>query len=164
MSANLKKAQFSTAKDNNGDPAYLCLDANGALIVSDSSTPGTCVKTPYACIDLTETAGVSNDVDIGEVTIATGEQFNCFEFSTSSNVDAVWTLVYIDDADGTPAETQLFQYITGPGAPNYCCKLNCLELDTTGGTGTQKVVIRAKAIDPDCLGPALGCVSFNQLP
>lgn len=159
--ANLKKAGFPTAKDTNGDPALICLDSEGRVPVT-SESPGICFHTPFACVDLTETGDVPDDVDVGEVTINVTKEYNCFEWSTSTNVDAIWSIVYIDDADGTPAETIIHQWITNPAHPNDCCKLACLELDTTGGTGTQKLVLRATAIDEDCLGPALGLLAVKE--
>lgn len=161
MSANLKKAGFPTAKDINGDPQLICLDADGRVPVT-SEAPGTCFHTDYACFDLTETAGTPNEIQIGEVTINVTKVYKCFEANVSANVDTLWTLKYVDDADGTPAETTLFQWITNPASPNYCCKIECIDLDTTGGTGTQKLRLCATAISADCLGPALGFAAAKE--
>jgi len=163
MSGTLQKASFPAYKDVNGNPVLVCLDSEGRVPVT-SEAPGICYHGPFSCQPLTETATVPDDVDISEITILVTKTYECFEFSASSNVDAVWTLVYIDDADGTPAETTIHQFITNPAQPNYCCKLACLELDTTGGTGTQKLVLRATAISADCLGPALGMFATKEQP
>jgi len=164
MSGTFQKSSYPVAKDDNGDPVLLCLDANGRLPVAVDGNVGTCFKTPYACVQTTETAGTPNTVDIGEVTISTGQQYNCFEWFASTNMDTVFSIVYIDDADGTPAETILLDFVLNSANSKDCCKISCLDLDTTGGTGTQKIVLRATAIDPDCLGPVMGFVALNQLP
>ena len=163
MSGQLTKASYPTAKDIDGNPTLICLDAEGRVPVT-SEAPGICFHTPFNCIALTSAGDplASDTLDVGEVTINAAKQYNCFEWSVSSNVDVIWTIVYIDDADGTPAETTVHQFITNPAAPNFCCKLACLDLDTTGGTGTQKLVLRAEAIDPSCLGPALGLLAVKE--
>jgi hypothetical protein len=155
MSGTLKKASFPVAKDDQGNPVLICLDDQGRVPVT-SEPPGTCFKTPYACVPLTETGDVPDEVQVGEVTINADEEYACVQWSVSTTVDAKWTIKRIDDADGTPAPTVIHEWITGPANPHDCCKVDCLDFNTNGGTGTQKFVLCATAISADCLGPALG--------
>jgi len=155
----LKKASFPVAKNEAGDPQLICL-VNGK-VPTTSQDPGTCYHA-RGKEDLTETATVPDQVTIGEVTINVSKVYACLEYASSSNVDTIWTACYVDDADGTPTETIIHEWLTGPGQPSVCCKLDCAEFDTTGGTGTQKLRIKATAVSADCLGCAIGYVAMRE--
>lgn len=154
--ANIKKISIPNAKDPNGDPVLLCVDDTGRLIVTESD-PGICFQTPEGCEDLTATVpGTADAVTIGEIAIADTKSFKGLGWSVSSNVDTIWTLCRVDDAAGTPVETVLHRFLTTPSQPHSCCKLECKDFNTITFTGNQLFRLKAKAVDADCLGPALG--------
>lgn len=141
-------------KDASGNVILPALDATGALPVSQAAG-GVC-KSDYGT-----NVGSTSAQDIAtldESVISVTEVYDRFEILVSSLRTALWQVVYIDDANGTPAETPLFSVHTGPGAFHMCCKLECLELDTTGGTGDQNIVLRGNnLVDGSTMYGTLAC-------
>lgn len=160
--ATLNKAQFPSFLDSAGNAVLPQLNPDGTLPVSTAAA-GTCYFARGA-VDLTETTGTPDSVIIAEVDINADENYTMVEYSSSTTVDALWTICRVNDATGTPVETVVHQWITGPGNPSECCKLDCLSFDTTGGTGTQRMRIKAEAIDANCLGCAIGYVGAKEQP
>lgn len=127
-------------KDNSGNVILPQLNSDGTIPVSDPN-----VGAAGTCFDNTGIATGNNSTEqtVAEVTVSAAEVYTQFEWSAHCFRDAVFRLVYIDDADGTPAETTLAYAMVGPGSMNFLGSYGCLELDTTGGTGTQKIAIKA---------------------
>ena len=113
------------------------LNASGQIQVS-SEQVGDCA---YAAGSLT---GSTSFQDVASFTGALSKVYNAFEFSVNSATECDWELVYVDDAAGTPVETILGYADTGPGQYSYSWDMHCVEIDTTGGTGVQKFLIRGK--------------------
>ena len=57
---------------------------------------------------------------------------------------SIFEIVHIDDEGVTDTEVVLEEIIVGPGQFTFQTALNCLQLDTTGGTGVIVLTIRAK--------------------
>jgi len=123
-------------KDSAGNLVLPQLDSSGRL----PTTPiaGAC-KYGYA---KATPAGLGSDTALGEVTGALAKKYNEFEVSLSCMFPTSWELVYIDDAAGTPVETVLWSRVTGPGDYGVEVQFECIEVDTTGGTGVQKFQVR----------------------
>lgn len=126
-------------KDSSGNVVLPSLTADGKIPVDTEASAGVC-KYDYG-----ENAGSLTAVDIAtldETQISLAKEYMKFEFAVSSYRPTLWEIVHIDDANGTPSETVLYSWVTGPGNFHECCKINCLHLDTTGGTGDQQIVLR----------------------
>jgi len=153
----LKKGAFHTAKNTSGDPTLLCVNDDGELLVS-SDSPGTCKHDRGTA---TTTDAVTFE-DTATITGALTKVYDNFEFSGSSTVEVLWKICYIDDAGGTPVETILADFITGPGQYTVCCNLDCPAVDTTGGTGTQEFKLKGRSIDASCLGDIFGYLAVKE--
>lgn len=94
-----------------------------------------------------QVTGSTSFQDVAEVTGALTKVYKNFDIAISSMTECDWELVYIDDADGTPAETILGAFDTGPGQYTVMGEMDCVEIDTTGATGTQKFVLRGKLLE-----------------
>jgi hypothetical protein len=92
--------------------------------------------------------GSTSYQDVAEFTGALSKLYDRIGFSVSSATECDWELVYIDDASGTPVETVLAHFMTGPGQYSYGIdSLACVEVDTSAGTGVQKIVIRGDLLE-----------------
>jgi hypothetical protein len=79
--------------------------------------------------------------DLATIVASLNKKYHEFKVAVSCFRESVFTLVHIDNVGGTPTETILGVWRTGPGqytvsgfVPGY--------KDTTGGTGTQNFVLR----------------------
>ena len=126
-------------KDNSGNVVLPQLTTDGKIPVDTEATAGTC-KYDYGTNPGSATVVDIATLDATEITVA--NTYTSFEMATSCLRTTLWQLVYIDDAAGVPAETTLYEWVSGPGDFHTCCKINCLTLDTTGGTGDQNIVLR----------------------
>jgi hypothetical protein len=116
------------------------LTPDGAIVVSTEDT-GIC---HYAVSKVT---GSTSFQDVAVFTGALSEVYRNMSFVVASMTECDWELVYIDDAAGTPVETILAYFDTGPGQYSFCCELPCVEVDTTTGTGVQEITIRGKLLE-----------------
>jgi hypothetical protein len=93
--------------------------------------------------------GSTSYQDVAEFTGALSKLYDRIGFSVSSATECDWELVYIDDAAAmTPVETVLSHFMTGPGQYSYGIdSLACVEVDTSAGTGVQKIVLRGKLLE-----------------
>ena len=142
----LANALFRGFRNSSGDPIAPQLTADGKLPVT-SEAAGTCVE-DYA----QNGTGNASLTDLVTLALTLNKVHSQTEFLTSSIVETQWELVYIDDVGGTPSETVVARWITGPGQFSKAHTFKCGTVDTNGGTGTQNLVLRFKNIDQ------LGCV------
>jgi hypothetical protein len=133
-------------KDSSGNVVLPSLDAQGRLPVVTDAVAGTChneygelaAGSVGTFVDLTEEGGAS-------ITLTVGKTYTNLGITVSATRTSVYKLIYVDDdGGGGETETILGTWIVGPGAFTQCCELNCRELDTTGGTGTQTLKIQGK--------------------
>lgn len=116
------------------------LNSSGQILVS-MEDPGDC---HYAAGSV---VGSTSFQDVADFTGALSKYYNAFQAVVSSATECDWELVYIDDAAGTPVESILAYFETGPGQYTVCCEVHCIEIDTSGGTGVQKFVLRGKLLE-----------------
>ena len=142
--------------DSSGVLVFPQLNADGALVVSTEGA-GTCFD------DYAKVTGSTSFQDLGSVTtgLSVGEVYNKFESSISSMTEACIQLIHVDDAAGTPVETVLWEAFIGPGQYSYCCKKDCLQYDTTGGTGDQHFKLQGKLLEATGAEIA-GCLGFVE--
>ena len=132
-------------KDASGNVVLPQLNAQGKILVDTEEFGGTCLY------DYGSNAGSVSAVDIAtldESVVTVSNIYEKFEVAMSCFRETIWELVYIDDANGTPAETILFDWVTGPGQYFAKFDLKCVQQDTTGGTGDQNLVLRGTNLGP----------------
>lgn len=128
-------------RDSSGGVVLPQLTALGKLPVDTEAAAGT-NKKHWAAND----GGSLSYVDLAILPgTATAKLYTNFMVKVACQDEAEFELVYIDDEGGTPAETVLMTFMTGPGQPSDGIMLrNELEVNTTGGTGTQVIKVRGK--------------------
>ena len=125
-------------KDQSGDVILPTLDTSGAVPVTFDS--GTCLS---ANGELAAGSGTLADVTGASITLTLTKQYTKMNIMVSCLRSALFQLVYVDDAGGTPAETVIGEAIVGSGQFSFCCTMPCGILDTTGGTGDQELKLKA---------------------
>jgi len=123
-------------KDSSGNVILPALNAAGQLPVT--------VEASMICINDSGTIlGVLNTAtDVVTLALALTKTYRALELTASATFLTLWTVVRIDDVGGTPAETEIWRGLTGPGQFALPIKLHCAEFNTIGGTGTQNLVLR----------------------
>lgn len=117
------------------------LDAEGRIRVTMDGS-GEC---NYAYGDL---IGSTSFQDVATATLALVKLYEQIGFTVSSATECDWELVHINDAAGTPVETILSAWMTGPGQYSYGLdSLHCVDVNTTAGTGVQKLIVRGKLLE-----------------
>lgn len=79
-----------------------------------------------------------------ELTLALSKIYTGFGIQVSCRQSSLFQVIYIDDASGTPVETVIAEAIVGPGQYTFHSALPNFKLDTTAGTGVQKIQLKAK--------------------
>jgi hypothetical protein len=149
-------------KDFNGNVVLPQLTPSGAVVVSTEGAAGDCLRGRgilTGTATLTEIPSVSITLTIAKVYSEIAVVVSCLR-------ESLFQIIYIDDAGGTPVETILEEIIVGAGQYTVQTDLHCLELDTTGGTGVQKLTIKAKnfAGAPSALSDMRATLTTLQLP
>lgn len=152
-----KKATFPSFKDSNGDPTLPCLLPDGSISVTTGVTPGICLSATGEA-DPADT----NQVVVTNIALSADETYCQIEVLASSNVDTVWEVCHVDDVGGTPVAESLMKFVTGPGNATSSFKLECLEFNTNGGTGSIQLQLKANNVSDDCLGCVYGTIAATQ--
>lgn len=145
-------------KDQSNNVILPVLTSEGKIPVDTEAFGGSC-KYDYGT-----NAGSLTAVDVATLdgtAITTGNNYMNFEFAVSCLRTTLWDIVYIDDVGVSDTETALYSFVTGPGTFHECCKINCLHLDTTGGTGVQNIVLRGTNIAG--ISTMRGLLAVNEL-
>lgn len=128
-------------KDSSGNVVLPQLTAAGKIMVDTELVNGTAKKSWVA-----NNAGSLTFVDLATISgVTTGKVYNSIFAQCLCQNEGEFELVYIDDAGGTPVETVVATFMTGPG--QYSDDIDPrteLEISTVGGTGTQVIKIRGK--------------------
>lgn len=127
-------------RDSSGNLVLPQLSPDGALPVTFDA--GTTIRGADANI-----AGSATFVTVTELTLTLGEIYTQIGGIVSCARDALYQMVYVDDASGTPVESILHSCIVGPGQYSFKMELGLDRLDTSAGTGVQKLVIKAKNLN-----------------
>lgn len=118
---------------------YMKVNANRELIVSSESA-----DLAYL-FDEGGVVGSTSFQTLAEITLAADTVYRSLDFNGSCFRDAVYEVVFIADAAGTPVETVLVTFRTGAGELSFGDSKASLEF-TSGGTGDQLLRIRAKQL------------------
>lgn len=147
-------------KDSSGNVVLPQLDPSGRLPVTDIA--GICHN-------------AHGELAVGSATLAkvTGAEITLDAAKTYTHISATGTclrsslfeVVHIDDEGVGDTETVLEEFIVGPGQFSFQTDLKCLDLDTTGGTGTIVLTLRAKNFTgtPSALSSLRGTLSAIEL-
>lgn len=165
-----KKGQFGILRDPNGAglgvdqgiigttagnsltqtvPAPAFVNASGALIFPILDNEGRIRVTfdgsgecSYVYGDLIGSTSFQN---VASATLALLKLYEQIGFTISSATECDWELVHVNDFGGTPVETILAAFMTGPGQYSYGLdSLHCVDVNTAAGTGVQKLFMRGK--------------------
>lgn len=128
-------------KDSSGDVILPSLDAQGRLPVVSDSLAGTCFSEHG---ELAAGSLTTVKVTGAEIALTVAKTYTNINVSGSCLRTSLFELVHIDDEGVTDTEVILEEFIVGPGQFTYQADMACLEVDTTGGTGTIVLTLRAK--------------------
>ena len=124
------------AKDPSSNFAYLKVNADGELIISNEPDGtkifGDAVVTP---------ASLNSAEDVVTLVLTNDKVFEEIQYRGSSYFPVRWEVVQVDDAAGTPSETQHDSFLTGPGQFSFGFEPQWLNF-TAGSTGTINLVLR----------------------
>ena len=128
-------------KDNSGNVVLPTLNASGQLPVTTGAA-GTCKR---AHGELAAGSATLADVTGSVITITATKTLSSIGWQVSCFRPALFQLVYVDDAGGGgETETVIAEALVGPGNFSHCCELSCMIVDTSGGTGTQQLKVKAR--------------------
>lgn len=125
-------------KTSAGVVTLLALTPDGKVPVDTEGGGGTCIS------DSAKVTGVVANTDIVTLTLTIARNYSGLEFNASCLRDTAWEIVYIDDVGGSPTEVTIWQSISGNGQYHIDSNLKCADFNTTGGTGTQNLVLRGE--------------------
>lgn len=128
-------------RDSAGNVILPQLTAAGKVPVDTEAVPGVCISGQAQSV-----AGGLTFQDVVTLVLALLKDYTSLEFSASCSHLTLWEIVYIDDVGGTPTETKIASFLTGPG--QFTCKVNldCGDFDTQSGTLVQNLVLRGKNV------------------
>jgi hypothetical protein len=129
-------------KTESGDYIYPTTDNAGAINVNIGG--GGSRISNYATV----TATKGSDIDVAlidQTQISATDNISEIEIVASSSKPVLWKLVSIDDANGTPAETERLSFLSDSGEVTVIMKLNHLDY-TAGATGDQNLVLRGNQL------------------
>ena len=130
-------------KDASGNVVLPQLDAQGRIPVSEIA--GSC---KYAVGELLAgSVGSSVKVTGAEIALTAAKVYHEIGVTGSCTRTSVFELVHIDDEGVTDTEVVLERFIVGPGQFTFASELKCREIDTTGGTGTIVLTLRAENLE-----------------
>lgn len=138
ISATVASPAFINAA---GVLVFPSLDAEGRIRVTMDSA-GAC---HYAASKVTGSTSFQN---VAVFTGALSKMYDKIGFVVSSMTECDWEVVHISDAAGTPIETILAYFDTGPGQYSFALdSMACVEVNTTGLVGVQKILVRGKLLE-----------------
>lgn len=146
-------------KDASGNAVLPQLNNEGAIVVSQDG--GTTLRNYGELLEGAQTKDVESQV--AEIDLTAAKLYSKISFFGAGTRLAKLRMAYVDDAGGTPAETTLGVAILGAGETNVKWDLNVDLLDTTGGTGDQKLRVYATPLE-NKLSDLFVSVSANEIP
>lgn len=135
-----------------GHLAFGFRDSAGNVVLPQLTSLGKLPVDTEASAGVIKHSRVANDTgslaytDLSTLSgVTTGKIYTNWTIKVCSQNEAEFELVRIDDSGGTPVESIIATFMTGPGQPSDGLKSgNEFEISTVGGTGTQVIKIRGK--------------------
>lgn len=130
-------------KDSSGNVVLPQLNAAGKILVDVDGGIAYKAKGELAA------GSLSLAVVTGAVlTLVLNKAYRQISVTGCSLRSSLFQLIYIDDAAGTPVESVIAEFIVGPGQFSHSVNFGeGFELDTSAGTGVQKLEVKAKNFD-----------------
>jgi len=124
-------------------------DADGKVVLpqltSDGKVPVSMAGVGTVYYDNGEVAaGSSSLVEIASLTLSLNKLYVDICAQGCALHSSLFQVVYVNNAEGTPVETIVAEFIVGAGQFSYEYNCKMYELDTSSGTGVQKLVLKAK--------------------
>lgn len=133
-------------KDINGNAVVPQLNPEGAIVVTQDA--GTTLRT----IGSEVKANLTKDVEalIAELTLSVDKSYTKPSIIYSCYRDLKFRVALVDDASGTPVETNIYEGVLGGAEVYEDIALKVDSFNTNGGTGVQKIYFYATPLDnPD---------------
>lgn len=146
-------------KDSSGNVVLPQLNSEGAIVVS--SDAGTTIRGYAALLEGSQTKDV--EAQVAEIDLTADKTYTKISFHAAAARFAKLRIAYVDDAAGTPAETDLGVIILGAGEMNHKWSLDADLLSTAGGTGDQKLRVYATPLE-NKLSDIFVSLSANEIP
>ena len=93
------------------------------------------------------------------IALVAGKTYKNIEFLGSCFRDAIFRLVFVNDPSGVPVETELLQFIVGPGQFTFSAQMDCLEFVAPA----TSPVLRLRAKNHNAPADMRGFLSILQL-
>lgn len=132
-------------KDSSGNAVLPSLNPEGALPVTFDA--GTTLRTRGKVASGTQTKGSRSQ--IAEITTTLEKSYTGLSCIGTATRLTLFEVVKIDDADGTPSEEIVGDFICSSGQYNFKFELKQDIFSTVGGTGTQKFVVYGTPLDKE---------------
>ncbi len=120
-------------KDKNGNFKYGKVNDDGELVVSMEG-----VGTPLSSTDIVTPAGINTLTTIVELTLTASKVVEEIKVRASCMFPTKWELIQVNDVTLTVKDS----FLTGAGQYSFSMHYANMEI-TTGGSGTQKLRLRA---------------------
>ena len=144
-------------KDSSGNVVLPTLTADGKLPVTSDGA-----GIPHDAHG-EDAAGSATFVDVITQVLALTKTYTSFNYVVSCLRAAHFQLIHIDDVGNTDVETVLCDVILASGQYTFEGSAPKRELNTTGGTGVQNLVLRAKNLEANKLSALRGCLSYIEI-
>lgn len=150
-------------KDVSGNVVLPQLDALGRLPVTEEVVAGVCHHNHG---ELAAGSATLAKVTGAEITLTAAKEYYDISATGCCLRTSLFEVVHIDDEGVTDTEVVLEEFIVGPGQYSFQTSLDCLEIDTTGGTGTIVLTLRAKNFTgtPSALSSLRGTIAAHERP
>jgi len=147
-------------KDSSGNVVLPSLDAQGRLPVSEIA--GICYSEHG---ELAAGSATLAKVTGAEIALTAGKVYTQISATGCCLRTSLFEVVHIDDEGVTDTETVLEEFIVGSGQFTFQTQLHCLDVDTTGGTGTIVLTLRAKNFNgtPNALSSLRGTLAAVEV-
>lgn len=128
-------------KDASGNVVLPQLTATGRVPVDTEAFTGTHFKANGELAAGSLSLALVTSV---EITISLLKVYSRFGLICSCRQSSLFQVIYVNDASGTPTETVIGEAVVGPGQYTWSGDFPEWSLDTTAGTGVQKIRVKAK--------------------
>jgi len=145
-------------KDSSGNVVLPQLDSQGRLPVTEEAAAGDCFNNHG---ELAAGSATIAKVTGAEIALTAAKVYHKISATGCCLRTSLFEVTHIDDEGVTDTETILEEFIVGAGQFSFQTSLDCLELDTTGGTGTIVLTLRAKNFNgtPNALSSLRGTLA-----
>lgn len=125
-------AGMLTGKDPSGNLQFLKINANNELVVDTESAEVACLT------GTAKVTGGTSEQTILTITLQATTEYKKIGWIVSNFRQSEFRIAAVDDAAGSPVETELATILVGPGDYTDSGEIECLSF-TSGSTGVQEL-------------------------